>query len=151
MSIARVILRILAERSARNLTLDELANRLQRSGGKVARRMRTASDRDWNREAAAHITGIERWGQHRLETALGKPLIMDEYDSYRPDSSRAMSELVAAFEATRAETLALVRRLQQASVSPTMTVAHNELGDLSVRGWLAYLNSHASRESIRIR
>lgn len=31
------------------------------------------------------------------------------------------------------------------------TVDHNDFGPLSNRGWLAYINSHAGRESTRIK
>ena len=51
------------------------------------------------------------------------------------------------FAETRSETLALARALRQAGVDPSTTVRHNDLGELTVAGWLAYLLQHPEQES----
>jgi hypothetical protein len=53
----------------------------------------------------------------------------------------------AAFAETRAETVALARQLDERGIDPAMTVPHNDLGVLSVGGWLAYLVQHPDQES----
>jgi hypothetical protein len=73
---------------------------------------------------------------------------MDEYDSYRPAAKVKMVGLAEEFRRTRAETLALVDR-----VGPVVDkkVPHNDLGAISVKAWLAYLQAHASRESSKVK
>ncbi|MEO8167117.1 MAG: hypothetical protein ABI623_02660, partial [bacterium] len=51
------------------------------SGAAVAERMARAADTPGNRDVAAHIIGIERWGARRLRTALGDVALADEYES----------------------------------------------------------------------
>ena len=43
------------------------------------------------------------------------------------------------------------RELGRADPGLSRRVRHNDLGDLSVGGWLAYLEAHARRESLRVR
>jgi hypothetical protein len=98
-----------------------------------------------------HITGIERWSQNRLRCFLGTAYARDEYDSYQPGPALDLSGQIAAFQETRQETLALARQLQEAGVPDTATVAHNDFGPLTARGWLSYMTTHASRESTKIK
>ena len=138
------------ERSTSKMTLADLADRLQASSSEVARRIQSATARPQNQKQARHIIGIERWGQQRLRVALGGPLVMDEHDAYRPDESASLEALSKAFVTTRADTIALARKLQQANLAPTLTIPHNDLADLTVRGWLYYLDVHATRESAKL-
>lgn len=85
------------ERPAAKLTLDGLAARLGAGGEEVARRAAAAGDSPANRDRLAHIVGIERWGQRRLRTLLGEPLVQDEHDGYRPGADLAWDDLRAAF------------------------------------------------------
>jgi hypothetical protein len=41
----------------------------------------------------------------------------------------------------------LIQELRQADCVEGKTVPHNDLGNLSVLGWLVYINSHSARES----
>ena len=43
------------------------------------------------------------------------------------------------------------RQIAAAGINDGTKAAHNSLGDLTAREWLAYLSSHASREAFRIR
>lgn len=151
MSVVGTVLRIILERSSRNLTYEQAIDNLQTSGSSTASRMASSPDTPKNRKQAAHIIGIEHWGQRRLRVALGQPLVVDEYDSYRPSEDLSMAELRQIFESARAETLALVRELQQNGVALDRKVFHNDAKDLTVRSWFSYLGAHASRESLRIR
>lgn len=146
--IGRVIAYV-TERQAGDKAAEELITALIASGTAVAERMARATDTPGNREAAAHIIGIERWGARRLRTALGDVALNDEYDAYRPDGEHDMATLAATFAEAREQTLALAQ--QAANLPPSVTARHNDLGDLSVKGWLVYLESHATRELRRLR
>jgi len=145
------VLRPIVERQARGRSVGEFAGALERSGQEVAARLQAAPDTSHNREVANHIVGIERWGQRRLRVALGEPPLSDGYRGYRLPEGADMAALRSAFERTRQETVSLVRALDAAKLEPSTRVRHNHLGALSVRGWLAYLEGHAKRESTRIR
>jgi hypothetical protein len=140
----------LIERPAKKLTLAQLAASLEASGLQMEQRMVESGDTPSNRERAYHIIGIERWGQRRLQVALGGELIMDRYHEYRPAPDLDWQELRATFRATRQDTIALVERIEKAGVDAVL-VPHNDFGDLSVRGWLRYLDYHASLEGKRIK
>jgi hypothetical protein len=145
-------LRPFAERRARGRTLEEAARDLERSGARIDAHLADKPDTPANREAIAHCVGIERWGQRRLRVGLGEPLVMDGHHGYRPDPAIGVEALRTAMAETRAATVALARDLAAAGVAPATTVRHNDLGDLSLAGWLAYLEQHADRElPLRVR
>ncbi len=149
-SLLSKVLRFVIERSARSSTFDDATQRLTDAAERVEQRMGQAAESERNRDVAAHITGLERWGQQRLRTALGEPFVHDEHDSYKPDASSMPGQL-DAFRDTRRETVALVEQLAAANVPLTQTVLHNDAGDITVRGWLRYLEQHASREASRLK
>lgn len=137
----------MAERAAHGKGLDRLAADLVASGATMDARLARAGDTPANRDAIAHWVGIERWAQRRLRVALGEPFVEDGHRPYRPDEAAGVAALRRAFAETRAETLALVGRLRAAGVDPSVTVRHNDLGDMTVAGWLAYLVQHPEQES----
>ena len=148
-SIIGAILRPMLEQQARKRTMQELAQSLEHSGEKTAARLQRAAGTAHNREIANHIVGIERWGQRRLRVATGEPFVMDRYRSYRLPEHTDLQGLRSAFISTRRETVRLARMLDGTSVSPTMKIRHNDFGELSIKGWFAYLDGHAKRESSR--
>lgn len=127
----------------------ELLDALDTSGQVVADRFARAGDNANNCEVARHIIGIERWSRRRLQTALGDTALNDDYDAYRPDDVADMAALSALFAAEREKTIALAQ--QAANLPDSVRVAHNDLGEMSVAGWLFYIENHASRECIRLR
>lgn len=137
----------MAESGARDKTIEQLADELEASAVTMDERMQDRPDSEMNREAIAHWIGIERWGQRRLDVALGATRVMDAYHGYRPDKEQGVEGLRHEFAETRAETVKLARRLAEKGVDPSKTIRHNDLGDLSVRGWLAYLIQHPEQES----
>ncbi len=151
MSLFGIVLHWAAERTARHMSPTQIDERLQRSGTYVEQKMASAPDLPGNVEAAKHIIGIERWGQRRLRTALGEPLVMDEYDSYRPEALNNLPALTEQFREARNETRQLLKQLQNAGVSMEQQIPHNELGPTSIRGWFIYLAQHGSRDSLGIR
>lgn len=127
----------------------ELLDALDTSGQVVADRFARAGDNANNREVARHIIGIERWSRRRLRTALGDTVVADEYDAYRPADEIGMVALAALFAEEREQTIALAE--QAARLPDSVRAAHNDLGEMSVAGWLFYIENHASRESLLLR
>ena len=76
---------------------------------------------------------------------------MDEYDAYRPDDLNDIKALRDLFADTRRETLAIIQQLCEAGVPLDTTIPHNELGPLTIRGWVLYLTDHAWRETLVMR
>ncbi len=137
-------------RSTRNQSLDQIANSMATAGQTLELIFGAADDSDHNRRLISHIVGIERWGQQRLRAALGEPLVIDEYDGYRPPHAATLAELQADFAATRHDTVALTHALDAAGVE-AVRVPHNQIGNLSVRSWLGYLNIHANWEAKKLK
>jgi hypothetical protein len=137
----------MAERHARGRDLGQLATELAAAGRAMNERLAGLPDTPAHRAALAHWIGIERWGQRRLRVALGEPLLDDGHHPYKPDESAGVEALGRAFAAARTDTVALARRLRDAGIEPSTTVRHNDLGDLTVLGWLAYLLQHPEQES----
>jgi len=139
--------RPVAEFAGRGKSLEQLAADLETSATTMDARLARAHDTPGNRDAIAHWVGIERWGQRRLRVTLGERFVEDGHHPYRPDEATGIEALRRDFAETRAETVALAHRLREAGVDPSTTVRHNDLGDMSVRGWLAYLIQHPEQES----
>ncbi|RMH00379.1 MAG: hypothetical protein D6706_04080 [Chloroflexi bacterium] len=135
----------------RGETAESLARMLQRSGEQIIAHAQKVADTPFNRRVLSHIVGIERWGQSRLQVALGAPLVMDEYNGYRPPRERTLPALISDFEETRSKTIALIDELAQENVSFDFTIPHNSYGLLSVRAWLRYLEMHARLESRKMK
>lgn len=138
------------ERPLRRLNAHQIAERLELSGRTLERTFAAAKDTPHNRALLSHITGIERWGQSRLRTVLGAPLVMDEYDSYRPPQQASWPELQEAFHSTRQETVALAGQMD-AALAAGAKAPHNQFGPLSVRSWLRYLDVHATMEAKKLK
>ena len=142
-----LVRRPMAEWHARSRDIAQLAAELEASGEVMNARLAGAADTPGNRDAIAHWVGIERWGQRRLRVVLGEALLDDGHHPYRPDEADGVEALRRAFAETRAETVALANELLEAGVDPSTTVRHNDLGELTVTGWLAYLLQHPEQES----
>jgi len=150
MGLRETIANRFLEQPFKGLTAEQMAERLELAGRTLERTFAAATDNPDNRKLLSHITGIERWGQSRLQAALGAPLLMDEYDGYRPPREAGWAELQAAFHSTRQQTVAQARQLGQA-VSAGVKLPHNQFGPLTVRSWLRYLDIHASMEAKKLR
>jgi len=148
--VRKPIVNLFIERPGRKWALAEWPQQLAKAGDAIQQRVATSR----SPQAGAtlrHITGIERWGQRRLQVALGEPPVQDEYDGYQPAADLDVTALQDAFRTTRQTTVALAQQLAAANLDPTFTIPHNQFGPLTVRGWLSYLNTHANFESKRIR
>jgi hypothetical protein len=138
-------------RRARGKSLDELILGLEEFGATLDERIGRAADTPGNREAVNHWVGIERWSLSRVRVAQGAPFEPDSYRGYRAPEGASLAELREAMRATRAETVALARELRRAGFDPELTVRHNDLGELTVLEWFAYIDDHTRREVIRLR
>ncbi len=150
MSFIGTIIRSYVEGQAAKASLEEIRKELESNRDEVSERMAAAADTPGNCAQAGHVIGIERWGTERLRSALSaNPCPKDdEYDAYRPQCAQNMAALSQEFLAARADTLALFEGLRAV---PDRRIPHNDLGDLSVRGWLVYLSNHASMESKKLK
>lgn len=120
-------------------------------GQAIERRINAKSDSEWNRRLLSHIIGIERWCQSRLRVALGAPFIEEEYDGYRPAMETGWDALKAQFVETRATSVALAQEISAETPSADIKIRHNQFGDVSVRGWLHYMQYHAFEEAKRLK
>lgn len=141
---------LVLEQPFKNKDMVAIAQELDLAGGRLKRTFAAANDNPDNCRLLSHIVGIERWGQSRLRVALGEPLTMDEYDSYRPPREATWPVLQDAFSETRQQTVAVVQALGKANVAD-VKVPHNQFGPLSMRSWLRYLNMHANLEAKKLK
>ncbi|MFN8474644.1 MAG: DinB family protein [Anaerolineae bacterium] len=150
MGIKQIITRravdLIVERPAAKLSFPQLEDALQIDGLKLDGLFAEMPDTAPNRRLLSHIIGIEAWGTHRLRVALGDPLVLDEYDAYRPPKSLGWRDLQKQFRAQRQQTLDMAMKLDSAHAE-NVKVAHNQYGQMTTRGWLYYLNIHANIEA----
>lgn len=148
MSLVGLGFRLFYEWAAKGKNYEHFLQKFAENELAVYERLMNATNNSFNRERAVHVLGIERWGTHRLRVALGEPLVIDEYDGYAPSKLLSVAELARELQLIRAETVAVVSELQSKGVPLSQTVKHNEAGDLSVGGWLFYLENHIWRETM---
>jgi hypothetical protein len=142
---------MLLERPGQKLSLPEHAEKLAETGESLLAQAETTGDSEQNRAQLRHIIGIERWSQRRLRVGLGESVPDDEYDSYQPSPDTEWPDLLADFEAARADTIDLVSALIEADADTHLTVPHNQYGSLTIAAWLRYVALHTTWESKRIR
>lgn len=148
--VRKPLLNLFLLRPARKHSLSEWAQKLTQDGEAIVQRV-AAKATPQASATLRHIIGIERWGQRRLQVALGAAPVEDEYDGYQPNDTDDWATLLDAFRTTRQATVALAQQLAAAGATDQVTVAHNQFGALPVRAWLRYLDMHANLESKRIR
>lgn len=140
------------EKPAGRSSFTDLGQQLERGGTFLSGRAEQAADTPENRDLLAHIIGIERWGQSRVQVALGqREFVRDEYYAYRPAPDASLRELQSLLSQTRARTADLARQLHFNPPDDDFVVEHNGLGPLTAKGWLRYLNQHADLESRKLR
>jgi hypothetical protein len=151
MSLSGSLIGFVVELQAITTSLKTIEYKLNKSQRVISKRIIAADESHRNHEKSRHIVGIERWGQHRLRCALDEALVMDEVDDYILADSHFGIDIAQDFDVTRQETLALIQGFLAAPGSEKRKVPHNDLGPLSVKGWLVYLNLHAEMESKKLR
>lgn len=146
----KIIAFLFLEWPARRHTMAQMGETLARGGKALGQRFEKLSDSERNRQVLNHIIGIERWGHSRLRVALGEALVRDEYNGYRPARETDWPSLKQQFKETREVTIALAQQLDKAGMA-SRKVWHNMYGEITVKGWLRYLNVHANLESKKMR
>ena len=142
---------VFLERPGRGKSLDQWSAALEKNGAAIGQRAGNGTNEVRASKVLRHICGIERWGQSRLRVFLGAPFARDEYDGFQPGTDLTLDEQRALWCTTRAETIALVHDLARGNVPADATVVHNDFGPLTARGWLRYMDIHATLESKKIR
>lgn len=142
---------LLIERPGAAKSVEEWIAQLEADEKGVTARALAAKNSQQAQIILRHITGIERWGQQRLRVFLGEALVKDEYEGYRPATDLTTEAQCAAFSSTRHATVDLVRQIVAAKRAEDIKVLHNQLGPITLRGWLRYLDMHANWESKKIR
>lgn len=148
--IARLFAHLLLERPAARIGVDALVEHLEASRGPLVAVAEAGEDAAARRQLR-HVVAIERWGQNRLRVALGDLAFdRDASRAYAPPEDEPLARLVERFDAVRAETVALGRRVAAADAGAAL-VEHNSLGPISARAWLRYLQVHAELEMKRVK
>ena len=145
----RAGLYLLVERPASKRSWSTLLDGLASGGATVEQRVAAVGDTPRNRKQLAHVITIERWGCHRLRSALGEPLALDDSDHYAPSPNLSKVGLLKEWVLARRATMLLAAELEK--LPDSTRVVHNQFGPLSLRGWIRYLNMHAHFESKRLR
>ncbi|MFO8151501.1 MAG: hypothetical protein R6T93_14570 [Trueperaceae bacterium] len=149
--LLRFLVTVFVERPAHRAGAERLSERLEASMARLGARYAAAADEAKAAETLRHVIGIERWGQRRLKVALGEAAYeRDEHHGYKPPDDLPLDALVDELRVTRAETVALGRRVAAEGRSG-VAVEHNGIGPLSAAGWLRYLRQHGDLESWRVR
>jgi hypothetical protein len=147
----KLIVPLFVENPAQKQSFDQLTAKLEKSQGLISTRINAVKPQNLEKHRATlrHIIGIERWGTERLKVALGEAFKSDGQKDYHPDPNSDFTALLEDFKNTRLETLRVAKLVEQQN--PNAKVEHNGFGELSIKGWLQYLNVHASSESLRLR
>jgi hypothetical protein len=147
----KLIVPLFVENPAQKQSFEQLTLRLEQSQTVIANRINAVKTQNLEKHRATlrHIIGIERWGTERMKVALGEAFKSDGQKDYHPDSNSDFSALLEDFNNTRLETLRIAKLVGQQN--PSLKVLHNNLGELSMKGWLQYLNIHAEIESRKLR
>jgi hypothetical protein len=142
--------KFILERPARARGLKDYEEIFVHTGKKLADKYATADDTNNTRRVISHVIGIERWGQRRLKVAFGDAFNADEYNNYRPPREASLESLQFEFNDTRAETIDIIRRMQEQAVDLDVKIEHNQYGPLTIRAWLQYLHTHSKLKSDRL-
>lgn len=149
--LTHLVAGLMLERPARRAGIAALEHDLARGLDTLPRRFSAPKDPARAGTVLRHIIGIERWGQRRLQVALGElPFERDAYHPYAPADGLDLASLLDELRATRRRTLELARRIAQADAGDAR-VEHNAIGALSAMAWLRYLHLHADLEARRVR
>lgn len=145
----RSLATLLIEQPAGRLGIDRLIERLEQSGQRFERKAAASKGRGRNLDILAGMIGNERWSQRRIRVALGERHPSEDDQLYRP-GSRDWKQLREAFSAARRDTISLGKTIRMAGLDLHTCVHHNQLGEISLLGWLYYLSLRAGFDSLRM-
>jgi hypothetical protein len=139
---------ILIEFPAHRIGFENLIRRLEKAGVTLDHRLENMSDRSTNRKILARIIRGERWSQRRMSVTLGELVPHDRPEDYQPEYSD-WHALRAAFHTTRQKTISLCKTLRMAGVDPQTCIFHDRWGEISLLGWVYYLNLRVTLQNIQ--
>lgn len=139
------------ERPVRGVTAEGLLARFTDSHAPYIAALEGKTDTAKNRALVAHIIGVERWAQARVNQVRTGVTFHEECDGYVPATNTSYAELVPIAATTRSESIALLQSLITADIALTHIVTHNEFGTLSLAAWFQYMMSHSMLEAKKLR
>ena len=142
---------LLLDKPVINTSLTKLVEVLEKTGQELHEHLASCSTSTASRNQLCHIIGIERWGQRRLRVAFGEPYLPEDYDHYKPSIDQPWELLIEEWDNTRRTTIELVNEIAKNNIPDELTIPHNQFGKLHIKGWLRYLDLHASGEGKRIK
>jgi hypothetical protein len=99
----------------------------------------------------AHIIGIERWAQARLDQVQSGVPHQAESNAYVPTTDVSYAQLVTLADTTRTASIALLNSVVTATLPLTQHIVHTEFGSMSVAAWIQYMMSHSMLEAKKLR
>lgn len=149
--VMRFFGRYVLDKPARANSYEQIHTNFESNTRAVLENIRKANPKEeMNHRLITHIIGIERWSQTHLREFFGDAPGEHEYDLYRPAQDTAWEALSDLFSETRQQTLALIDQLSTTDPQSTL-IEHNTYGDLSAKGWLRYMATHALLESKKLK
>ncbi len=145
--ILGIIINLFVEGPAKRKGLEGLMADLSKKQTSLTERFAKAEANEKHSQKLRHIIAIEKWGQNRLRVDLGQAYEEDSSKAYEPSEQESFEQLKSQFADTRAETLSIAKAFEEQGVDVSQEVNHNQMGPLSLLGWLRYLEVHASLEA----
>ena len=157
--IAPIAAKFFFERPANKRSVAELREKLEGSAKEIKTRIdafdATGESSEKAMKKLRHIIAIERWGQERMllffADSYDESAVTDENYAYEPAKDLSWEGLVEGFGEARAKTIEIARVLETGTGIKQDKIPQNDFGPLSAKGWLQYLNIHASFEAKAIK
>jgi len=146
----RIFIKLMFERPAKTKTYQQYKHQFEQSTATILELIGKADDTEKSRWELTHVIGMECWMQSRMKVGLGEPFIQEEYDGYRPSQDTSWQDLRQMFVETRQTSCDICVACAEKNVDGSQKVAHNQFGDLSVRGWMEYALFHSKGHAGRM-
>ena len=142
---------VMFEHPVRGISADALLDRFRASQLPFTAALQHKSDTEANRTHVAHIIGIERWAQARLDQVHSGVPHQAESNAYVPTTDVSYVQLVTLADTTRTASIALLNSVVTANLPLTQHIMHTGFGSMSVAGWIQYMMSHSMLEAKKLR
>jgi len=149
--IMHFVVGVMCERPVRGISADALLALFRASQLPFSTALQHKADTAANRTLVAHIIGIERWAQARLDQMHSGVPHQAESNAYIPTTDVSYAELVTLADTTRTASIALLNSVVTANLPLTQHVMHTDIGSLSVAGWIQYMMTHSMHEAKKLR
>ena len=152
--IAPTAAKLFIERPAQKKSFVDLREKLESTAGEIKSRIETidaAAPSEKVVDKLRHIIAIERWGQERMllffADNYAESAVTDENYGYEPAKDLCWQGLGESFGEARAKTIEIARVLETGTGIKQDKIPQNDMGPLSAKAWLQYLNIHAAMEA----